>query len=240
MELTNLSIVIITGILAILVSLALDRLWAGTIGSGSIYYLIRAPGIIVHESSHIIGCLITGAKVNHVVFVSKSGGSVTYSASPVPFLGDLIINSAPLFVIPLVLYGSSWIFTAYLGCIIPVLPTGISSAGAIPEIATALAGMFVQNLFLRFNPWFLLYLYFTVSLVLSLAPSSQDMKNAAAGVVLIAVASAAILWSDIPALVMFLDRVLAVVGTGLGLGLGFGVIAVMISLPLFVICAHRH
>ena len=239
MGLTDLFIVLVTGVLAILVSFALDLLWARVSGAGSIYFLVRTPGIIVHECSHILGCLLTGAKVTRVVFISKTGGSVTYTRSPVPFLGDVIINSAPLFCIPLFLYGCTWVFTTFLGCSIPVLTISSGSAGAIPVIAGRIAGMFVQNLVTRFNPWFLLYLYLTLSLVLSLAPSAQDVKNAAAGIVLIALVCAAVVWSGIPFLVSLLDQILGVVGTGLGLGLGFEILALVISLPLVVLYSNR-
>ena len=97
--------VVLTGTGVIGISLALDVLWARVIPLRSFYYGIRAPGVIVHECSHILGCLITGAKVKTVVFFSEKGGSVTYTASKIPYLGDVVISTAPLFCIPLVLAG---------------------------------------------------------------------------------------------------------------------------------------
>ena len=114
--------VILTGIGLIGISLALDVLWARVIPLRSFYYFIRAPGVIVHECSHIFGCLITGAKVKKVVFFSEKGGSVTYTASKIPYLGDVVISTAPLFCIPLVLAGCTWVFSQYLGCVFPPLP----------------------------------------------------------------------------------------------------------------------
>ncbi len=61
-------------LVVIVISLALDILWARVIPLRSFYYVIRAPGVIVHECSHILGCLITGAKVKKVVFFSERGG----------------------------------------------------------------------------------------------------------------------------------------------------------------------
>ena len=128
--------VVLTGILVILVSKMLDALWARMIPIRGIYLFVRAPGIVVHECSHILGCLLTGAKVKNVVLLSKEGGSVTYSPSPLPFLGDVIINTAPLFCIPLVLYGCTWIFSSVsrvqypgapsLRSILPIGPVAIA------------------------------------------------------------------------------------------------------------------
>jgi len=231
--------VVLTGILVILVSKALDLLWARMITVRGIYLLVRAPGIVIHECSHILGCPLTGAKVKNVVLLSKEGGSVTYSPSPVPCLGDVVINTAPLFCIPLVLYGCTWIFSSYLGCSIPALPPVIGSAGAVSLMASQIAGMFAANLLYHFNPWFLVYLYLTVSLVLSLAPSRQDMKNAAFGIAIIVAGGALVFWSNFSPAVSLLETITDVIGISFGLALGFGVIALVISLPLLIIYAYR-
>jgi hypothetical protein len=232
--------VVLTGILVILVSKALDALWVRMITIRWVYLIVRAPGIVVHECSHILGCLLTGAKVKNVVLLSKEGGSVTYAKPPVPCLGDVVINTAPLFCIPLVLYGCTWIFSTYLGCTIPELPAMIDSAGALGLMASQISGMFATNLVYHFNPWFLLYLYLTVSLVLSLAPSRQDMKNAALGIAIIAAAGLLVIWSNFGPAVNALDAITNVIGLGFGIALGFGAIALVISLPLVVMYVHRH
>ena len=51
---------VLTGILVIFVSKALDLLWARMITVRGLYLLVRAPGIVIHECSHILGCLLTG------------------------------------------------------------------------------------------------------------------------------------------------------------------------------------
>jgi hypothetical protein len=151
----------------------------------------------------------------------------------------VVINTAPLFCIPLVLYGCTRIFSSYLGCSIPALPPVIGSAGAVSLMASQIAGMFAANLLYHFHPWFLLYLYLTVSLVLSLAPSRQDMKNAALGIAIIVAAGALVFWSNFSPAVSLLEDITDVIGISFGLALGFGVIALVISLPLLVICAYR-
>jgi cytochrome c biogenesis protein CcdA len=100
--------------------------------------------------------------------------------------------------------------------------------------------MFAANLVYRFNPCFLLYIYLTVSLVLSLAPSRQDMKNAAVGILIIFAAGIFIIWSNFSPAISLLDTVTNVVGLSFGIALGFGLIALVLSLPLLVIGAWRH
>ena len=176
------------GIGVILISRALDILWAQVIPIRFFYYIIRAPGVVVHELSHVFGCVIMGAKIKKVVLFSEEGGSVTYSRPKIPYLGDLVIGTAPLFCLPLVLAGFTWIFSTYLGCEFPPFLQGVNSTDELFLLAAGIIGMFVQNLVVVFNPWFLLYLYITLTLVLSVAPSMQDIKNAAIGICIISLA----------------------------------------------------
>jgi hypothetical protein len=232
--------VILTGIGIVGISLALDVLWARVIPFRSFYYFIRAPGVIVHECSHILGCLITGAKVKKVVFFSERGGSVTYSPSKIPYLADVLISAAPLLCIPLVLAGCTWVFSQYLGCVFPPLPMEVASADAIFGLFTGSIGMFPQNLIVRFNPWFLLYLYITLTLVLSLAPSTQDMKNAAVGIGMITLVGILILWSNLPQAITLMEGIIRFVGIGFAFGLMSEIIALVVSFPLIVWYLPRH
>jgi len=227
-------LVVLTGTGLIGISLALDILWARVIPLRSFYYCIRAPGVIVHECSHILGCLLTGAKVKKVVFFSEKGGSVTYTASKIPYLGDVVISTAPLFCIPLVLAGCTWVFSQYLGCVFPPLPPGVDSTDALFGLLIGIVGMFTRNLIVQFNPWFLVYLYLTLTLVLSLAPSAQDMKNAAIGIGIITLMGILILWSSLPLAVTLLEAITRLVGIGFAFGLLSVLIALVISTPLMV------
>lgn len=228
------------GIGMILISRALDILWAQVIPVRFFYYIIRAPGIVVHELSHVFGCVIMGAEIKKVVLFSKEGGSVTYSPPKIPYLGDMVIGTAPLFCIPLVLAGFTWIFSTYLGCEFPPLLQGVNSTDELFLFAAGIIGMFAQNLVVVFNPWFLLYLYFTLTLVLSIAPSIQDIRNAAIGICIISLTGILILWSAIPLAVNFLAEIIHLVSIGFFLGLTFGIIALLISLPLVILYIHRN
>jgi hypothetical protein len=230
MEALSFLIVIATGIAVMLISTMLDHLWAQVSPLRIFYYAIRAPGVIVHECSHILGCLVTGAAITDIVFFSKEGGSVTYTRPKIPVLGDVIISSAPLFCIPLVLVGLTWCFTQFLGCTFPAFPASIDSANTLHELATGIVALFSANLVTAFHPWFFVYLYLTLSLVLSVAPSAQDLMNAAIGIALIALAGTLIFLSGVPWAVGILWQITSVIGMGFSLGLTFGLIALVISL----------
>ena len=100
--------------------------------------------------------------------------------------------------------------------------------------------MFTQNLIVRFNPWFLLYLYITLTLVLSLAPSTQDMKNAAIGIGMITFVGILILWSNLPQAITLMEGIIRLVGIGFAFGLMSEIIALVISFPLIVWYLPRH
>ncbi len=170
--------ILLTGIIVIALSYSLDRLWAAAMPVRILYLFIRFPGIVLHECAHVTGCLLTGARIRNVVLFSQNGGSVTYTRPLLPYIGDVIISTAPLFLLPLALSFITGIFSAWLGCIFPVFPP-LVSADVLLDLMNAIAGTFSDNLITHFNGWFLLYLYLTTSLVLSIAPSTQDWKNAA-------------------------------------------------------------
>lgn len=231
--------VIFMGIIVILISRTLDVLWAQLIPMRFFYSLLRAPGVIIHELSHVLGCLISGAKVKKVIYFSNEGGSVTYSSPKIPYIGDLVINIAPLFCLPLILAGSTWIFSEYLGCIFPPIPFGVHSIDELFGIFTGVLGMFTSNLIIRFNPCFIVYLYLNLTLVLSVAPSSQDIKNAAVGIGIISLLGMVILWSSNPVAGYLLDGFVSLLGIGFSLGLLFGIIALVISSPLVILYVHK-
>ena len=239
MEYAGFLLVIATGIGVILISLALDFLWAQAIPVRFFYYILRAPGVVVHECAHMLGCLLTGAKIRNVVLFSKEGGSVTYNPPVIPVIGNVIISTAPLFCIPLVLSLCTWFFSEYLGCLLPALPLSVDSSDALIILGGGVLEIFTQNLIVNFNAWFLVYLYIVLSLILSAAPSMQDIRNASVGICILALTGVIILWSQIPAAVSILTEITRIMGMGFALGLGFGLIALVLSSPLLIVCLWR-
>jgi hypothetical protein len=224
--------VLVTGTFVIALSYLLDHLWAAALPVRPFYLFIRLPGVVLHECSHSIGCLLTGARIRSIVFFSKDGGSVTYSRPKLPFIGDVIISTAPLFLLPLALSGVTWAFGTFLGCTFPVFPATLASPGIFLDLANALFSTFSENLLTRFNGWFLLYLYLALSLILSVAPSTQDMKNAAAGMILMTLVGVLVVLSGIPLAVSVLSGLVLLLGYGFMLGLVYGLVVLAASLPL--------
>lgn len=235
MESDGIVTIFLIGATVVAISYALDHVWAATIPSRTLYYILRAPGVILHECAHMAGCIITGARIQHVVFFSREGGSVTYTRPLIPYLGDVIISTAPLFVIPLVLSGVTWFFLTFLGCTFPVFPPTIASFEALLALGSKIIETFHTNLVEQFNGWFLLYIYLTTSLILSVSPSRQDMKNAAIGIFLLTLAGTMVLLSGIPVATGILAEFLRLLEIGFTLGLVYGLIALLISLPLILL-----
>jgi Peptidase M50B-like len=235
-------LIIATGIVVMVLSLILDHLWAQVLPLRSLYYILRFPGVVIHECSHVLGCLLTGAKIQKIVLFSEGGGSVSYARPKIPLLGDVIISTAPVFCIPLVLALCTWAFAQYLGCIFPAFPFPPGSVNLLAGVVTGIFGMFETNLVTRFNAWFLLYLYLTLSLILSVAPSMQDLRNAAAGILLVSLAGILVYASGIPSLISILDDMTYVIGIGFSLCLVPGIIALILSLPVIIwySCTGRH
>jgi hypothetical protein len=234
MDTSGVLLILITVIIVIAISYALDRLWAAALPVRAIYLFIRFPGVVLHECSHIIGCMVTGARIRKVVLFSKEGGSVTYFRPLLPYIGDVIIGTAPLVLLPLALSFITWIFGTFLGCLFPALPVALASPASFIELEEAIVATFSDNLIVRLNGWFLLYLYLTLSIVLSIAPSTQDIKNAALGILILSLAGMLVLWSNFPLAISLLDELVRLVGYGFALGLAFGLVGLTASLPLLI------
>jgi hypothetical protein len=240
MDLNGALFILTTGITVTALSYALDHFWAAATPVRPIYLFIRFPGVVLHECAHIIGCLLTGARIRKVVLFSKDGGSVTYSRPLLPYIGDVIIGTAPLYLLPLTLSFITWLFGTYLGCAFSAFPSALETPGVLSGLGASIFSTFSDNLVTRFNGWFLLYLYLTLSLVLSVAPSTQDMKNAAVGSILLILGGMLVAGSGIPLAVFVLDALIDLIGYGFTLGLVYGLVALAVSVPLLVWYAYTH
>jgi len=223
----------------VVISGLLDRLYAVILPARFLYYAIRFPGIVLHELAHVAGCICTGAKIRSVVLFSREGGSVTYTRPKIPMLGTVIISTAPLLLLPLVLSLLTWIFSTYLGCTLTIaLPGSLNGDAAYGILATA-AGLFSANLIAAFNGWFLLYLYLCTTIILSLAPSRQDLTNAAAGILLIAGCGLLVIFAGYAPATSLLGRVLGLMAYPFLLGLLFEIVAGVVALPLALLYGIR-
>ncbi|MFA5331960.1 MAG: hypothetical protein WC342_06240 [Methanoregula sp.] len=233
-EETLLAVVILTAVLVMALSRLLDHIWARSLPGPALYFFISAPGVVIHECAHIIGCLVTGAPIKKVVLLSKDGGMVSYGRPKIPVLGNVIISTAPLFFLPLVLALLTWIFGTYLGCTFFQEIPALNSPGSIITLASAIGQTFSLNLISSFNAWFLLYLYLVTSLVLSFSPSTQDLNNALFGLVALIIAVFLIFIANIPYVTKFFVEIVGYFSMGLAIGFVFELVALPLSLPLLL------
>lgn len=228
------AVVIVTALLVMGLSRLLDHIWAHVLRFRWLYVLVSAPGVVVHECAHIIGCLVTGAKIKKVVLVSKEGGMVSYTQPAIPVLGNVIISTAPLFFLPLVLAVLTWIFGTYAGCwFLSTIPS-LDSPLSVYQLVLNTGMTLYWNLVVAFNGWFVLYLYLVMSLALSFSPSTQDLKNAVIGILILIVAGFGPFATGIPAITSAFLLVIGLFGTGLAIGFAFELVALLVSLPFLV------
>ena len=115
-----------------------------------------------------------------------------------------------------------------------VIPVPDTSASNVTRLVAIVSHTLYQNLITSFNGWFVLYLYLVTSLALS-SPSSQDLKNAIIGIILLICASVCIITVNFSTMTSVFLTILGLFGTGLGLGLTFELIALFVSLPALLV-----
>lgn len=123
-------------------------------------------GAFVHESSHAIFCLLSGAKIAEFkIFVRQP--RVSYLKPKLPILGNLFISIAPALIGLLAVYlADKFLLKNYFT--IPHLKN-------ITSFPQAFFSFLKQ---INFSDWKnLLALFFSLNLGAMLAPSRQDLKN---------------------------------------------------------------
>ena len=82
-------------IIFFVLSFVLGEFWQ-RIFTGKKYRIFLAPGVIIHEFSHVLVCLITGAKIRKISFFNPKGGFVIHEKPKIPVLGEIMISLAPI------------------------------------------------------------------------------------------------------------------------------------------------
>jgi len=126
------------------------------------YLILSFPGIVIHETSHMLGCIITGAKVVDVSFFSVKGGFVKHTRSALGYIGEAIISVMPIII------GLGFIWS-----LLYLLKSDISQINL--RWALILTQVFI--------------FYFLISIFLTLTPSVQDIQNAFLGILVLSVVS---------------------------------------------------
>jgi hypothetical protein len=130
-----------------------------------LYYI----GALVHETSHAVLCVLTGAKIEEFTVFSDQP-RVVHRKSKLPFLGESLISIAPiaggllfLFLINRYLLGNYF-----------VLPLAVDWHSWKSVLATPFEFLLQIDL-LQWQSWVMVLLLFNVGAMLG--PSAQDLKN---------------------------------------------------------------
>lgn len=132
------------------------------------YRIFVAPGIILHEFAHALLCILTGAKITRISFFDKDGGSVQHGPSKIPVVGPILISLAPF------VFGLAAIF--YLSKVVGMREVDLSAVHlSYDSVINFIRSVFSQ---IDFHSWRNLFiLYLTLSVVVTMTPSGQDLRN---------------------------------------------------------------
>jgi hypothetical protein len=130
-----------------------------------LYYI----GALVHETSHAVLCIFTGAKIReYTVFAEQP--RVVHERSKLPVVGELLISAAPiaggllfLFLVNHYLLGNYF-----------VLPQ-VADWHSWQSILGAPLGFLSQINILQWQSWVMIFLLFNAGAMVG--PSTQDLKN---------------------------------------------------------------
>ncbi len=154
-----------------------------------VYLLVALPGTVVHELSHYLGCLLTGTRVSELRPFSphREGerfvlGHVRHARPRGP-LSAFIIGTAPFWGGAAVLWFFAWLLTpdAFRAAAVPLSQGGPEAA--LGGLATVVSEVMRSLAAPDWRAWAMLYLL--ISVPVHLAPSSEDLKNAAWGIIFV-------------------------------------------------------
>jgi hypothetical protein len=130
-----------------------------------LYYI----GALVHETSHAVLCILTGAKIREFTVFSDQP-RVVHERSKLPIVGELLISAAPI--------AGGLLFLFLVNRFV------LGNAFAAPQVANwhdwksvlgAPLGFLSQINILRWQSWVMILLLFNMGAMLG--PSTQDLKN---------------------------------------------------------------
>lgn len=201
--------------LLLLVSFLLERTWFTVLGRN--YQLLLFPGVLVHEFSHALGCLISGAKIDEISLFSSKGSYVKHGKPRVPLLGSFVISFAPIAGGIAFLWG----LTKLLNFTLPSFEISLGGLRELFHFMTA-----------NWEVWtFWLFIYLTISVIICLVPSKQDLKNSAVATFIILLVIFLVSYFGLINLELFFLSFSGV----LAIGAFFGFFVFVFSVPIYLI-----
>lgn len=150
---------------------------------------LAAPGIALHELSHALGCVLTGAKVHQItLFRGDGSGEVRHGPPKLKYFGEVIISLAPLAGCTAAFWLLGWAMRGTMNFYY------VSARGVTPDTFSfigQLAGLVLDDILLAFETasWTdwrtYVFLYFSMCISIAMAPSKQDLKNCAVGLLVV-------------------------------------------------------
>ncbi len=216
-------------IFLLLLSFITERVWA-RIFPGMKYRFFIAPGVIVHELSHALACLLFLAPIYKVSFFSREGGFVQHGRSRFGFLGNTLIAMAPIFGIALFL----WAVIYWFGYSLEIKTIDFSASGIWPNISLLFSSAW-ELIKTNAATWqFWVFAYLVVSLVSALAPSKKDFQNAFWGLIAFFLVGLVIFYFGLDSH-FIVNLVGKYLGYVISLGVMWQIIALVIGLPIYLI-----
>jgi len=137
--------------------------------STKLFRIFVAPGIVIHELSHILGAKLSGSKIADYRFFDPKGGYVKFTKPKIPLIGNAFISFAPLIIGSLVIL--------LLGLLLNIKIAVLSNGQSLQQFFTIIGKI---NFFSIPN---IIVLYLIMSIAAALAPSKQDFTIAWAGLI---------------------------------------------------------
>ncbi len=152
-------------------------------------------GVIVHEYSHALGCLLTRTKIKEIKLFESTGGHVTHQKVG-PFR-TAVIAIAPLFGCSAFLLLLAWLF-GKTGVSFEVAAISATSFFAsFIAILTAVGTNFWNNVVIDLGVvtlFFFLFVYLVGSVAAAIAPSGADFKNGLLGMIIFGLLGTAVVY----------------------------------------------
>ena len=172
-------------------------------GGSKLFYVLLAPGVIVHETSHALACLLLRVKIYEFKPLAlKRIGSVVYygwvkrenTNNPIK---EALISTAPIYLGLIILLALTLIpFWNPIGYVIwNEIKNLISMKENTPVLEPLTSGLNMLTLIPMIwlskriiNPLFWIIPYISLTIILSAAPSSEDLAHAIKGLKYLTVA----------------------------------------------------
>lgn len=136
--------------------------------TGGLYRIFVAPGIILHELSHALFCLLTGAKVVSINLFKKDGGEVKHGHSKIPILGSILISLSPFVIGALAIF----FLSKYIGFkSIDISDFSLNAQSIVHWFADSIKSIDFSN------AKTVIAFYLVLSIAVTMTPSVQDMRN---------------------------------------------------------------